>query len=66
MITALGSVYTRCYHLSCNDVRDPVLIENNGVAPGVTTPFWSNSIVFNQTSITRVNATTVLRSVSEN
>ena len=36
----------------CNDASDTVLIENNGVASEwVATPFWSDSIVFNENSV---------------
>ena len=36
-----------------DDTSDTALIENNGVAPGLgLQPFWSNSIVFNKSSIT--------------
>ena len=38
-----------------DDARDTVLIENNGVTPKwVATPFWSDSIVFSENSITSV------------
>ena len=41
----------------CDDASDTVLIENNGVArKWVAIPFWSNSVVFNDSSITSVIA----------
>ena len=41
----------------CRDTSDPVLIENNGVtAECGYNSFWSDYIVFNQTSITSIIA----------
>ena len=52
-------VYTKSQ--CCDDASDAALIETNGVAPEwvaklVATPFWSESIVFNASSITSVIA----------
>ena len=44
-----------------HDASDTVLIENNGVAWKWVAPlFWSNSIVFNETSITSIITTLML------
>ena len=68
---ASASMLRQC----CNDTSDTVLIENNRVASEWgCSPFWSNCIVFNQTSITDAqckqaltlhmcNRTSVLRSL---
>ena len=47
----LGPVYTERQRQRC----DTALVENNSVAPKwVATPFWSDSIVFNQSSIASI------------
>ena len=39
----------------CDDTRDTVLIENNGVTQKwVATPFWSDSIVFHENTIASI------------
>ena len=59
--TSLGPVYTKHQRQYCDDARDPVLIESNGVIrKWVATPFWSNSIVFNESSIASVIAVLTL------
>ena len=51
-LCALGPVYTKHQRQLCDDASVTVLIENNGVAgKWVATPFWSDSIVFNENSI---------------
>ena len=41
----------------CDDASNTVLTENNGVAwRWVATPFWSDSIVFNENSIASIIA----------
>ena len=40
----------------CDDASDTVFIENNGITrKGVANPFWSDSIAFNDSSITCVS-----------
>ena len=51
------NLYTERQRQRCNEASDTALIENNGVTPKwVATPFWSDSIVFNENSITSIIA----------
>ena len=51
-IEALGSFYIERQRQLCDDAGDSVLIKNKRVArKSVATPFWSDSIVFNENSI---------------
>ena len=51
----LGFAYTERQRQRCNDASNTGLIENNAVTPKwVATPFWSDSIVFNEKRIASV------------
>ena len=48
--------HTHTLRQLCDDARNTVLIENNGVAQKwVATPFWSNSILFHKNTIASID-----------
>ena len=56
------NLYTERQRQRCNEASDTALIENNGVTPKwVATPFWSDSIVFNENSIASIVTALTLR-----
>ena len=56
-VAILGTIYTKYQRQCCDDANDTVLIENNGVAPEWScNPFSSDSITFNESSITSIIA----------
>ena len=51
-LTNLGPVYTKHQYEHCDDASDTAVVENNGVTPEWgCNPFSSNSIIFNENSI---------------
>ena len=60
-VHCLRHVYLEGQHQRYDDASDTAVVENDGMTPnGGCNPFWSDSIVFNQSSISSIIAALML------